>query len=150
MSYGLGMPTPRMLAGDQICGLSARNESPTTSYGATITLGNLTNNSSREVADHRGKPPPLEDTRHLPPGPGNGRTHTSSTRPPASFETYAIHRPSGENVGSTLVAGLLRKTVGLPGVRPRTASSSIGRIIKSSWVGPRSSMNETNFPFGCH
>ena len=81
-----------------------------------------------------GRPPRMaaaaEDTRHLPSGPGNGRTYTSNPLPPPSVEAYAIHRPSGENAGTTLSAGLLRKTVGLPGVHPRTASSSIGRIIR--------------------
>ena len=82
--------------------------------------------------------------------PGNGRTYTSNTVPPASVEAYAIHRPSGENVGSTLIAGLVRKTQGLPGTDPRTASSSIGRIIRSIWPMPLCSMKDTNLPVGCH
>ena len=31
-----------------------------------------------------------------PPGPGKGRTYTSFR--PDSLETYASHRPSGENI----------------------------------------------------
>ena len=88
--------------------------------------------------------------RHGPPGPGNGRTYTSITVPPPSFETYAIHRPSGENIGTTSCAGVLRKTVGVPGVQPRAASPSIGRIIRSLLVGRPIAMKARNLPLGCH
>ena len=38
---------------------------------------------------------------------------------PASFDAQPIQRPSGENIGKISVAGIARKTVGLPGVHPR-------------------------------
>ena len=47
---------------------------------------------------------------------------------------YASHRPSGENIGSHSMKGLLRNTVGLPGFQPGASSPSIGRIIRSCRV----------------
>ena len=77
----------------------------------------------------------------------DARTHRSD---PASFEMYAIHRPSGENIGATSCAGVLRNTVGVPGVQPRAASPSIGRIIRSQLVAPRLAWKARNLPLGCH
>src|SRR6185295_8569173 len=127
-----------MIVGDQLCGLSARNESPTMAYGVTITLDRLAarNSSSCEVVDHWGLLPPPVETLQGPPGFGNGRTYTSKI-PPASFEKYAIHRPSDENFGYPSFAGVPRNTVGLPDVQPRAASSYMGRIIRSVPVAPR-------------
>ena len=84
----------------------------------------------------------------MPPDPGNGRTYTSLL--PASSERYAIHRPSGENTGGISWAGVLRNTVGVPGVQPRAASAAMGRISESAPVAPRIAVNARNLPLGCH
>ena len=58
------------------------------------------------------------EIRHLPPGPGNGRTYTSGR--PDSLEAYASHRPSGENIGSHFDEGAVQKDrwrAGLPARR---------------------------------
>src|SRR6516164_8823296 len=63
---------------------------------------------------------------------------------------YAIHRPSGENVGSSSAAPVPRNTVGFPGFQPDASSPSIGKIIRSSDVPGRVSMKARNRPLGCH
>ena len=56
--------------------------------------------------------------------PGKGRTKTSER--PVSFDRYAIHRPSGENMPLLSVKVVLRKvcggqTLGLPGTFSKNA-----------------------------
>jgi hypothetical protein len=63
---------------------------------------------------------------------------------------YAIQRPSGENIGPASVAGVLTKTVGVPGVQPRVASPTMGRIIRSVRVAGRVAWKARNLPLGCH
>ena len=79
----------RMLVGDQSCGLPGRNASPATLNGANITL-HLGRVYPQQLV-RRGRPAGIDaaglvDTRHGPPGPGNGRTYTSKLVPPASFD----------------------------------------------------------------
>ena len=57
------------------------------------------------------------ETRHLPPGPGTDARRRLVAA--GLVRMYAIHRPSGENIGATSIAGVLRNTVGVPGVHPR-------------------------------
>src|SRR5262249_24217699 len=63
---------------------------------------------------------------------------------------YAIHRPSGENVGSSSAAPVPRNTLGFPGFQPDASSPSIGNIIRSSDVPGRISVKARNCPLGCH
>src|SRR5262245_1346347 len=97
----------------------------------TLPWVGSTHSSSCVVADQRGQLPPPVDTRHGPPGPGNGRTYTSLTVPPFSIDEYAMNRPSGENIGPLSCAGVPRNTVGVPAVQPVAASPFIGRIMRS-------------------
>src|SRR5262249_47465079 len=103
--------------------------------------------SSRLVRDHLENPPPSVEICRWPPGPGNGRTYTSLR--PVSVDWYAIQRPSGENIGSVLMKGLLRYVMGLPGFHPDVSSPSIGRIIKSKPVCEPCSSKVRNLPLGC-
>ena len=106
-------------------------------------------NSSLRVRDHVGVVPPPVEIFDWRPGPGNGRTYTSSS--PDSVDWYAIHRPSfGENIGARSALGPLRKARGFPGFHPDTSSPSISRMSTSSWASGVSSWNARNFPFGCH
>ena len=57
---------------------------------------------------------------------------------------------AGHDINYISIAGVLRNTVGLPGVHPRAASPSIGRIIRSDVVPPRASRKARNLPLGCH
>src|SRR5262245_50491309 len=104
--------------------------------------------SSRRDRDQTGKLPPAFEISVFPPGPGNGRTYTSAV--PDSFEVYAIHWPSGENIGSPSLKGVRRKTVGFPGFQPVATSPSSGKIIRSAAFGGPTSANARYFPLGCH
>src|SRR5580658_5499793 len=79
----------------------------------------------------RGASPPLFEICHFPPVPdgggGNARTYTSYL--PDSFEAYASHRPSGENVGTTSLKLLLRNCSGVPAFnRPPCSSGGTVQI----------------------
>ena len=96
----------------------------------------------------------------MPPPPGTRATcrlarerphiHVEHV-PPASFETYAIHRPSGENTGNPLFAGRAQEHRGLAG-RPPAGLVALHR--QDHQIDCRSrrdcSMNTRNLPFGCH
>src|SRR5262245_4697740 len=103
--------------------------------------------SSPFLRDHVGLTPPPFEICHLPPGPGNGRTYTSSC--PVSFDEYASHLPSGENIGSCSANGVFKNTAGFPGFHPDASSPSIGRIIKSEFVWGLCSSKARNLPLGC-
>src|SRR5258708_7970442 len=108
----------------------------------------LLKKSCFRVRDHVAWPPPSVEICHLPPGPGNGRTKISPR--PFSDDVYAIHRPSGENIGSDSVNGPFAKAVGFPAFQPDASSPSIGRIITSSLLCVLVSVNARYFPEGCH
>src|SRR5215468_8642139 len=103
-------------------------------------------NSSRRFCDHAAYMPLAVEICHLPPGPGNRRTKTSDR--PDSSDWYAIHRPSGENIGIVPLAGVLRKTEGLPGFQPDFSSPSNGRIMMSCEFCCVTSENARYFPLG--
>src|SRR5688572_30814903 len=69
---------------------------------------------------------------------------------PDSFEMYAIHRPSGENIGLVSLNRVLRKAWGLPGFHPAESSPSRGRIIVSLALPRTVSKYARYFPLGCH
>ncbi len=60
-----GRPDLRFLRAERIADHGVRR---------AITLPWFRNSSSCAVADQAGKEPPSVEIRHLPPGPGNGRT----------------------------------------------------------------------------
>src|SRR5215471_16181690 len=68
--------------------------------------------SSRTLRDQTGNPPPPVEIRLSTPGPGKGRTYTSSL--PYSFDVYANQRPSADNSGEYWTNGVCRKTSGFP------------------------------------
>src|SRR4029453_7810758 len=88
--------------------------------------------SSGRARDQMGSIPPPAEIRHGPPLPAKGRTYTSKR--PVSLDWYASQRPSGENIASRSSKGLLRKTLGLPGLRVDPSVPSNGRIQISKFV----------------
>src|SRR5262245_12896514 len=72
------------------------------------------------------------------PGPGYGFRNTSSC--PDELETYAIQRPSGENLGARSFAGVSRNGCGCSSLL-RRSKTQILRL-----VGARNSKNVINFP----
>src|SRR3954447_17481731 len=103
------------------------------------------NNNSCLAGDQFGELPPPDEICTFGPGPGNGRTNTS--RFPDSFDSYAIQRPSDENIGAFSVNGVLRNTVGSPGFQPDASSPDMGSTMRSSFVLGRSSVYARNLPF---
>ncbi len=70
---------------------------------------------------------------------------------PDSFERYASHRPSGENIGPPSMNGLLRNTRGLPGLPPRDLISVHGQDHQIDVrFGRRLHRTPGTLPLGCH
>src|SRR5262249_4079678 len=69
--------------------------------------------------------------------------------PSDSPETYASHRPSGENRGSHSILEVLANGLAAPAFHP-DASRWNGRIMTSSLVPGFISSNARNSPLGCH
>src|SRR4029450_2607858 len=83
-----------------------------------------TKNNSCVLGGHAGNFPPVGETSHLPPGPGNERTNTSLG--PNSLDAYA-NLPSGESPGATSTNGPVRKM--MHDVRSELARVRSGRLI---------------------
>src|SRR5580704_17011482 len=66
--------------------------------------------------DQRGPVPPPFEICHCPPCPGDdgGKARTYTSFFPNAFDSYASHRPSGENDGSWSAELLLRNGSGFP------------------------------------
>src|SRR6202521_1215363 len=85
--------------------------------------------------------PPVVDTCHFPPGPGNGCT-TISERPD-SFVSYATQRPSGENCPLDSSNGVFITTIGFRSLP--VIGSKLGLIWNLARPSPgRSSALELN------
>src|SRR6516162_8827841 len=99
--------------------------------------------SSRPLCDHAGYEPLSFEICCLPCRSGNARTYTSYL--PDSLDMYAIHRPSGENVGALPLKEVWRNNSGLP-IRSPELPVSTGTVQISVTFAGLSSINASRLP----